>query len=144
MCLLYLAIITRFYYASLASQVKELDKHVTFSLPNNHVNKNSTNWRRQQTNRNKSLRLGVLDQHRSHSKCFHTLGPINTNRNKVKQNFSRSIWGASRSNKDQQTPPQNPRASTKNTHCTTSTTFPAQHRCAGRRRLHWSLYQTQS
>ena len=55
------AVITRNYYAPLASQVEELDKHVTFTLPHNHVDKNSAEWRQQQTSSKKSLQLGVLN-----------------------------------------------------------------------------------
>ena len=59
--LLYTAFGTRNYYAPLASQVEELDKHATFYLPHNHVDNNSAKWRRKQTSRKKSLQLGVLD-----------------------------------------------------------------------------------
>ena len=58
---MYPAVITHNYYALLARQVEELDKHVTFTHPHNNVNKNSAKWRRQQTSRKKSLKLGVLD-----------------------------------------------------------------------------------
>jgi hypothetical protein len=49
------------YYAPLASQVEELDRHVTFALPPNHTDKNSTNWRQKKKCRIKDQRLSVLD-----------------------------------------------------------------------------------
>jgi hypothetical protein len=51
----------RNYYAPLASQVKVLDRHVTFALPPNHTDKNSANWRQKETRRIKNQRLSVLN-----------------------------------------------------------------------------------
>ena len=59
--LLFAPVSTGNYYAPLTSQINRLDKHVTFSLPHSHVDKNSANWRQQQTSRKNSLRLGVLN-----------------------------------------------------------------------------------
>ncbi len=39
------AVITCNYYSPLARKVEELDKHVIFSFPHNHLNKNSAKWR---------------------------------------------------------------------------------------------------
>jgi hypothetical protein len=60
-CLLYSQVRTRNYYAPLASQVKELDRHVMFALPPNHTDKNNADWRQKETRRIKDQRLSVLN-----------------------------------------------------------------------------------
>jgi hypothetical protein len=60
-CLLFLQVRTHNYYALLASQVEELNRHVTFALPPNHTDKNSANWRQKETCRITDQRLSVLD-----------------------------------------------------------------------------------
>jgi hypothetical protein len=60
-CLLYSPVRTRNYYAPLASQVEELDRHITYTLPPNHTDKNSADWRQKETCRIKDQRLSILD-----------------------------------------------------------------------------------
>jgi hypothetical protein len=60
-CLLYSQVRKHNYYAPLASQVEELDRHITFALPPNHTDKNSANWRQKEICRIKDQRLSVLD-----------------------------------------------------------------------------------
>ena len=43
------------------SKINKLDKQVSLSLPYDHCDKNSANWRQQQTSKKEAVQVGVLN-----------------------------------------------------------------------------------